>query len=203
MNQPWVYIVLIGLLVIVYATLLPRTRSSKGAQGPTIQEIEETMEHFAAELEEQNEALIRQLAETKRDYDVQTAKLSSRVEMLEKQAAGTSQELAKLGMAYEQLLQASVQSMGGHEKKTAESPSQIRNTQEETTASEESHLQEQDEEGLSNAPMNMKQRYADLFALYDQGKSTDVIAKKLNMNKGEINLIIQLAKQEEQLNAQK
>ncbi len=47
------------------------------------------------------------------------------------------------------------------------------------------------------ALMNIKQRYAELFELYELGKSMDFIAKKLGMNKGEISLILLLAKQEE------
>jgi DNA-directed RNA polymerase specialized sigma24 family protein len=49
--------------------------------------------------------------------------------------------------------------------------------------------------------MNIRDRYANVFQLYDQGKSTDYIAKKLDMNKGEVMLIIQLAKQEGQARA--
>jgi len=45
---------------------------------------------------------------------------------------------------------------------------------------------------------NIKSRYSDLFALYSQGKSIEYIAKKSGMNNGEVQLIIQLARQEEQ-----
>jgi DNA-binding NarL/FixJ family response regulator len=44
-------------------------------------------------------------------------------------------------------------------------------------------------------------RYSELFQLYGQGKSIEVISKKLGMNKGEVQLIIQLAKQEEAAHA--
>jgi DNA-binding NarL/FixJ family response regulator len=47
--------------------------------------------------------------------------------------------------------------------------------------------------------MNIRDRYSVIFEMYDQGKSTDHIAKKLDMTKGEVNLIVQLAKQEEQI----
>ena len=43
----------------------------------------------------------------------------------------------------------------------------------------------------------MKLRYAELFRLHEQGKGVETIAKKLGMNKGEVNLILQLARQEE------
>lgn len=197
LDQPWVYIVLIGLLFIVYAAIVPRTRAAKGAKAPTLHEIEETMDHFAAELEEQNQALIRQMAETKRDYDVQTAKLGSRLDMLEKQLAQSSQEIARLGVAYEQLLQTSAQRPAGREAAPDAPPAPPHSAMAEAAAAQEEQTQEQ-----AAIPMTMRERYAELFVLYDQGKSTDVIAKKMNMNKGEVNLIVQLSKQEDRLNDQ-
>ena len=43
----------------------------------------------------------------------------------------------------------------------------------------------------------IKARYKELFDLYDSGKSIEYIAKKLGRNKGEVQLILGLAKQEE------
>lgn len=194
MYQPWVYIVLIGLVFIVYATLVPKASSSSKA-APSINEIEQTMEHFAGELEEQNEALIRQLADIKKDNEVHQARLSSRIEALENQFAHTNQEYTKLGLAYEELQkkldQQAAAGFLGHNDSAG-----MRHEPSQAPVNEEEAEQEP-------AGMNIRSRYAELFDLYDQGRSTDSIAKKMNMNKGEVNLILQLAKQEEQLNAQK
>jgi hypothetical protein len=46
----------------------------------------------------------------------------------------------------------------------------------------------------------IRERYAELFQLYDQNKSIDYIARKLGMNKGEVGLILELARQEERFN---
>ncbi|MDF2815210.1 MAG: hypothetical protein K0Q81_1410, partial [Paenibacillus sp.] len=54
---------------------------------------------------------------------------------------------------------------------------------------------------LKHEGMNIRYRYTELFALEKQGKSIDHIAKKLGMNKGEVMLIIQLAKQEDRTRA--
>ncbi|MBW7461685.1 hypothetical protein K0U00_47285, partial [Paenibacillus sepulcri] len=43
----------------------------------------------------------------------------------------------------------------------------------------------------------IRSRYLELFELHDGGKSVDSIARKLAMNKGEVQLILQLSKQEE------
>jgi hypothetical protein len=45
--------------------------------------------------------------------------------------------------------------------------------------------------------VSIRTRYPGLFELYDSGKSIDTVSRKLGMNKGEVQLIIQLAKQEE------
>ncbi|GAA4871778.1 hypothetical protein GCM10023310_59260 [Paenibacillus vulneris] len=194
MYQPWVYIVLVGLVFIVYATLVPKTNTSNGKSSPSINEIEQTMEHFAGELEEQNEALIRQLAELKKDHEIHQAKLSSRLESLEHQFAHSNQELLKLGAAYADL-----------QKQLDQPAGRIDFAEAAAAQLEIDQLQGTDHSEPQSEPegMNIRSRYAELFELHEQGKSTDHIAKKLNMNKGEVNLILQLAKQEEQLNAQK
>jgi DNA-binding NarL/FixJ family response regulator len=53
----------------------------------------------------------------------------------------------------------------------------------------------------ATGPMNIRERYKEVFDLQRQGKSMDYIAKKMSMNKGELQLILQLAKQEESLHA--
>ncbi|MFD0680123.1 MULTISPECIES: DUF6115 domain-containing protein [unclassified Paenibacillus] len=192
MDQPWVYIVLFGLVFIVYAKIMPKPSISKGQQNPTIYEIEETMEHFTAELDEQNKALIQLLAETRRDYELQAARLTSRIEMLEKQSGQVGQEIMKLGVTTEELQK----QLSRQRTEPLSVPPEPRQ------ASADIAVEVIDDKAEAlQSPMNMKVRYSDLFTMYDQGKSIDHIAKKLGMNKGEVNLIIQLAKQEERLNA--
>ncbi|WP_249862830.1 hypothetical protein [Paenibacillus konkukensis] len=173
---------------------MPRTNGSKELQGPTIGEIEETMEHFAAELEEQNEALIRQLAETTREYDAQSAKLASKIDMLEKQSVHTGQEIARLSLANEEL-QKKLERITEWQQSVLQNAAAFPQPSGEAAAAVE--------EPQASHGMNIKKRYSELFSMYDQGKSSDYIAKKMGMNKGEVSLIIQLAKQEEQLNVQK
>ncbi|WP_091169756.1 hypothetical protein [Paenibacillus sp. 1_12] len=186
MDQPWVYIVLFGLVFIIYAKIIPKASTTKGQANPTLHEIEEAMEHFTAELDDQNKALVQLLAETKRDYEVQTAKLTSRLEIVERQSTLTNQELSKLGFAYDEL-----------QKKAAYPPEKKEMIELQKTTVEDTVADVVD----PPVAMNLKTRYVELFTLFEQGKSVEHIAKKLNMNKGEVNLIFQLAKQEEKLNA--
>ncbi|NOU93404.1 hypothetical protein GC093_09260 [Paenibacillus sp. LMG 31456] len=192
MDQPWVYIVLFGLVFIVYAKIMPKSNTSKGQQNPTINEIEETMEHFTAELDEQNKALIQLLAETKRDYELQSARLTSRIEMLEKQSGQVGQDIMKLGVVTEDLQK----QISQPREMPLAVPLEPNSASVEVAAAIIEDVPE-----TASTPMNIKVRYSELFDMYDQGKAIDHIAKKLGMNKGEVNLIIQLAKQEERLNA--
>jgi hypothetical protein len=166
---PWMYVVLLGLVLIVYARLLPKSETAP-PRNTVVQEIEETIEHFAVEMDEQNKAILDLFARTKQDYEVELAKLSGRMELLEKQKSELSQELSKTS---------SVPTKRGKAVDKVKEP--------------EAYI-------IDEAPplsLNMKTRYAELFSLHDQGKGVEIIAKKLGMNKGEVHLIIQLSKQEE------
>ncbi|WP_223275768.1 hypothetical protein [Paenibacillus elgii] len=198
MDQPWVYIVLVGLLIVVYAKIIPR--KSEGAakpEGAIVKEMEQAMDHLAMELEEQNKALIELFSGTKQTYEEHTAKLTSRVETLEKQCQELRHELGRLTFSEEQRRL----SLQADASKPGEALGAGAGAAAVSSAYTESSAPDKQPEAANKAPMNMKERYGELFGLYESGKSTDYIAKKLGMNKGEISLILQLAKQEERSNA--
>ncbi|MEC0265241.1 hypothetical protein [Paenibacillus anseongense] len=188
--QPWMYVVLLGLVVIVYARFLPKEQAAASGKMTVVQEIEETIEHFAAEMDEQNQSLLDLFSKTKQDYEVELAKLAGRLETLEKQKHELSQELTKVHIK-DQGNSALVTTIDpGLGQQAAAGEPQITNSSlvEESAAAEEEPVYV----GLS-----MKSRYAELFSLHDQGKGVEAIAKKLGMNKGEVSLILQLSRQEE------
>jgi DNA-binding NarL/FixJ family response regulator len=138
-----------------------------------VKEIEDTMEHFANEIEEENKQLLQTVAQIKTDHEQQMNRIITKVDQLEKQNYDLSNEIKSIVFTK------------FHEQ----------NKQLPTTATlEETLLLEK----VSVSPMQMKERYTELFLLHEQGKAIEYIAKKLNLNKGEVQLIIQLAKQEEQ-----
>jgi hypothetical protein len=123
------------------------------------------------------------------------------MELLEKQKSELSQELSKIHISSQ---------IGAMAAASSNSPPATDGTNDAAIAASTSSLPPQrgksadmaKEPGpsIEEAPplsLNMKSRYAELFSLHDQGKSVEFIAKKLDMNKGEVNLIIQLSKQEE------
>jgi hypothetical protein len=186
-SYPWMYVVLLGLVLIVYARLLPKSEAAT-PKNTVVQEIENTIEHFAAEMDEQNKTILDLFAKTKQDYEVELAKLAGRMELLEKQKSELSHELSKIHISSHVSPLVSVQtnetSLGNDMNST--------NTLGRTDKNQEPEAKE--------APylvISMRTRYAELFNLHDQGKGVEAIAKKLGMNKGEVNLILQLSRQEE------
>jgi hypothetical protein len=198
---PWMYVVLLGLVCLVYAQLLPR-QGKTVPSGDMIKELEQSMELFASDMEEQNETLLQLFADTKRDYEAHLTKLSARLEQLEKQNQQLVQELLRPKLAEPEPLMK--RQPDGSEPAPALQPG---SAAAELAAAREGALGgEQGEAGdrpaaepPSRQPllMNVRERYAELFRLYEQKKSVEYIAKKLGMNKGEVQLIIQLARQEE------
>lgn len=188
--QPWMYVVLLGLVVIVYARFLPKEQMAASGKMTVVQEIEETIEHFAAEMDEQNQSLLDLFSKTKQDYEVELAKLAGRLETLEKQKHELSQELTKVHFK-DQGNSVAISTIGlelGQQVAAGEPQTLV----EESIVAEDEPVY---------AGLSMKSRYAELFSLHDQGKGVEAIAKKLGMNKGEVSLILQLSRQEEMTRA--
>lgn len=195
--SPWMYVVLLGLVCIVYAQLLPKeAKPAAGPGGDMMKELEQSMEMFATDMEEQNEALLQLFSETKRDYEGHLSKLSGRLEQLEKQNSQLADELTK----WRQPPAAPADPVPSEAAATPVPPSgEALRLQQAVEASRQAQTSAVLVDEPSRAPLllNVRERYADLFRLHDQNKSVEQIAKKLNMNKGEVQLILQLAKQEE------
>ncbi|MDR6883887.1 DUF6115 domain-containing protein [Bacillus sp. 3255] len=187
--QPWMYVVLLGLVIIVYARFLPKDQAGSSAKKNVVAEIEETIEHFAAEMDEQNQSLLNLFAKTKQDYEVELAKLAGRLETLEKQKHELSQELTKVHVTQQMHTSSNAHIEAASMTQAAAAAVHSADT---LPVMEASVPEEPSYTGLS-----MKSRYAELFDLHEQGKGVEAIAKKLGMNKGEVSLILQLSRQEE------
>ncbi|TNJ64321.1 hypothetical protein FE784_21260 [Paenibacillus hemerocallicola] len=201
--EPWLYIVLLGLVLVVYAKFVPK-REQPSKQTNVIKEIEDTMEQFSAELEEENRQFLGLVSDMKKEHDIHTSKLQGRIEALEQQNRAVNDQLSLLIRA-EQKRRDDLPSL------KEESLRQPILSASRSIVQEMVELNDAERDKLSSSlpadshssqpergPMNIRERYANVFHLYDQGKSTEYIAKKLEMNKGEVMLIIQLAKQEDQ-----
>lgn len=185
MNDPWVYIVVAGAVIIVIARLLPKP---SGPSSEIVKEMEGAIEQFAADLEQDNEKLLLTISRMKDEHNSQLEQLSRRMGELEKQNEILGNQMERLKQ--EAVPVPSGSQTAGHAHSAAEAPAPP--TLEAAAAQEEEAAS-----AIDSGMMNIKARYAELFSLYEQGKSIEAIARKLGMNKGEVNLIVQLGKQEE------
>lgn len=174
LGNAWVYIVLLGAAAIGYALFLPNRKSAGSQASGGTSDVEAALEHYMTEIEKENTELIELMAQMKQDtaskqmsFQEQLAELRGRLLEVEKQASLHEARVGKLE---------SIPSI----------PAKVEEAAPEFVAEE------------PQIPKNtVRDRYPDLFRLYEQGKSIDGIAKALDMQRGEVQLILQLASKEE------
>lgn len=208
MDQPWIYIVLLGAGAIVYAWLLPKRQLKRGAEEAVVQKVEATLEQYMADIESDNDELIKLVSGMKQEHAVkqavlqeQAAELRSRIVDLERQALhktaftqveSVSEEIRYAGIPH----QAAAAYGQFHRPKPAMFIKEEHSKSDAllVTGDEQTALQEPEAE---QEPESIRDRYQELFALYEQGKSVDYIAKQSGIQRGEVQLILQLAERED------
>jgi len=189
--ESWQYIALLGAVIVVAAFMLPKGKNQKQSASSSAQmeQLELAFEQFMDNMENEHNDLVKmlttslnQLREEDRVKSETIVRLEKRNLMVEEQLAKLSQQIAA-SEAKLQMLQANLFDQ------TSKS-----NTLNETVQS----LQATEEEAADQLPADsIQKRYAELLEMYNSGKSIEAIAKKLGKNKGEVQLILQLAMQEE------
>lgn len=172
--EHWLTIVLIGAGIIVYTSIFNRN-DHNSKNNKLLASMEQSFEHFAMELEEDNNRLLEHVLVLKEQFDEKNAALAEKIQALEKQLEQHQTQLEGQKDAAPQAAQQAAQQASIIYK-----PPAVR----------------QPEKSQSNK-LDIRQRYEQLFALHDAGKSIDYIAKACEINKGEVQLILQLGKQEE------
>lgn len=189
--QPWVYIVLVGVAAILYALLLPARMKEGKAGQQSLKETEAALELYMADIERENEELVQLVSSIKQQSQTnhnvmqgQISELQSQLTELQKsslllEARVTDEEksLRELAVSVEK---------GSYVKVAAIEVS--------SDGAERGSIQP---EVKAKPISSIKLRYPRLFELHEQGKSIDSIAKTAGLQRGEVQLILQLAKQEE------
>ncbi|MDF2938577.1 MAG: hypothetical protein K0Q90_3950 [Paenibacillaceae bacterium] len=188
MNEPYIYVILIGLCILVFSFVFAKPKKQAPSETPQImQEVEETMEGFMVELEEDNRKLLDTIAHMKENHNQSLQKMSERMERLEHEFQQERQDWKRLVlMTAENAGQATARA-------AAPAPAQQLTIPEPVPAPDEP----------PKPAAGIRGRYEEVLRLHDDGKSVDYIARKCGLNKGEVNLIIQLALQEEEASAEK
>ncbi|CAM3938972.1 hypothetical protein L1N85_01135 [Paenibacillus alkaliterrae] len=167
--QPYLpYLLLLGAVVFVGAMVMPRKKQNVMLPDQTVQNMENALEQFMENMEKDNQELVQLVTNAQQAAKKDADHKEKRIVELERICESLTEQL----------------------KLTNERP--VVQLLSETP-------KKQLTEAVIMEPVSIPTihaRYSELFLLYDQGKSIESISKKLGMNKGEVQLIIQLAKQE-------
>jgi predicted nuclease with TOPRIM domain len=186
-----VYIVLVGVAAILYALLLPARRKEGKAEQQSLKETEAALELYMADIERENEELVQLVSSIKQqsqtndqamqgqigDLQRQLTELQQNSSLLEGRVTNEEKRLRELEASVEKGSYLKVSAIG-----------------ETSAGAEMSSLQP---EVKAKPISSIKLRYPRLFEMHEQGKSIDSIAKTAGLQRGEVQLILQLAKQEE------
>ncbi|MBD8497090.1 hypothetical protein [Paenibacillus arenosi] len=189
MEQPWIYLVLLGAVIMLVGWKKP-ARSSDEAQFS--KNVEATLEHFIHEVGEENEKVLAVVEQLKKENDLRFNAVRHRMDALE---ASLSQAEERAWHAEQTLAQI-------RREQSMQQPVGV-NTY--TIAADSGHtisaldhdiVSESSSDQPNTVPQSIRSRYEQLFALVDEGKSNQQIADELHMNRGEVELIRQLSQQE-------
>ncbi|WP_127543755.1 hypothetical protein [Paenibacillus amylolyticus] len=192
--SPWIIIVILGACAIAYACIMPRKNKAQEPGHQLVQEMESTLEHYMTEIENDNDALIQRVAEMKGEataadqrMQLQLQELQQRLDQLEQ-----SKKNEVVASPVPHSGNGSVQSSEGLQAQALVKSVQAEAAQQALEADQ----QTSEVESLPRRE-SIKDRYAELFNLHAEGKSMDAISKQTGIQRGEVQLILQLAEREE------
>lgn len=186
--SPWVIIVILGACAIAYALIMPKKDKSQEHGNQLVQEMESTLEHYMTEMESDNDALIQRVAEMKGEVTAADQRMQLQLEEMQKRLEQLEQSKVVEPNAVSHL--STLNSTNGLQAQgLVES---VRVEAAESVAEAENQPSDQ-----ATVRESIKDRYAELFNLYAEGKSIDAITKQTGIQRGEVQLILQLAEREE------
>ncbi|MCQ4087217.1 hypothetical protein [Saccharibacillus sp. JS10] len=187
MNDAWLYVVLLGAAAVIYAFLIPKSKTANQPLGNErmVREVEKTLEQYMAEMEKENDDLVNLLVQIRQETGAKQSALQEQLADMRGRLADMEKTSGKHEAKIEQLSSADL-------RIAQQAAVQLRNEllEKAVTAPPEPEVLPEPEDSV-------RQRYPQLFELHDQGKSVDAIAKVVGLQRGEIQLILRLAKREE------
>lgn len=82
--SPWIIIVILGACAIAYALIMPKKNKVQEPGHRLVQEMESTLEHYMAEIENDNDALIQRVAEMKGEATAADLRMQSQLQELQR-----------------------------------------------------------------------------------------------------------------------
>lgn len=186
-------IVLMGGILIVYATTLPASSKPTATSSPEswLDAVSVTLQQMMEEFTQEQQQLQQTFERTKQDMTRHVQDVAQRV-------AGIEQEVTSKLYGIEHRWH----TFSAHWERQRATTEEMECTasQKRLTGSENLSKRTGDlavESGATTVdPIHVRTKFKALLEMYDQGKSVEYIAKKLGKNKGEVLLIIRLAQAE-------
>lgn len=189
--QPWVYVVLVGAVAIVYALRLPARVKEDSTQKQSLKDTEAALELYMADIERENNEMLQLVSVIKQQSQNNKTVLQEEINGLKEQLAELQKSTVQLDARVTAGEKGLLQLAASNEKDNAG----VRASKAGPSIALESELEEP--EIKPKPTSSIKLRYPRLFEMHEQGKSIDSIAKTAGLQRGEVQLILQLAKQEE------
>lgn len=192
--SPWIIIVILGACAIAYAYIMPRKNKAQEPGHQLVQEMESTLEHYMTEIENDNDALIQRVAELKGEATAADQRMQSQLKELQQRLDQLEQNKVTEPVT-SPVSHSGNMSMQNSEGLQAQA---LVNSVRAEAAQQATEVQPQNsnEESLPQRE-SIKDRYDELFRLHAEGKSMDAISKQTGIQRGEVQLILQLAEREE------
>ncbi|WCF10307.1 hypothetical protein NDS46_10845 [Paenibacillus thiaminolyticus] len=198
---PWLYVALLGAVLVVLGLLRPRT----GNDSTELQRnMEETLEHYMRELETDNEKLISMIERMKNEGQMTDEALRKRIDQLEQRWSRSEERHAALEarVAEQQAVRLWNTQAPAPQMAEADQPVPQYSMPAEAAPlpAEADPIPDAEAEAQADSeapePPSIRSRYPELFALADDQVPAGRIAERLSMPIGEVQLIIQLGIQE-------
>ncbi|MHA0855993.1 hypothetical protein [Paenibacillus sp. CMAA1364] len=182
--EPWIIIIMLGIAALIYALMLPTKKTDNISSDTLIKNVETTLEQYMSDIESENDSIVELVGQMKKETTSKQIVLEDNLALLNQRLL----EVEKQTLEYDSRIAESILS----HKNSGEGISSKASPTEDLMVVAESedvnvHAAQED---------TIKRRYAEVFDLHEQGKSMDVIGKITGLHRGEVQLILQLAKQE-------
>ncbi|WP_276352476.1 DUF6115 domain-containing protein [Cohnella caldifontis] len=189
--SPWLSIVLLGFAIFGFAWLSPRAKREEEAGGGADPAYDRLLE----ELETENRELLDAVSKFKQEQDETVKGLIQQIAELERRFQ-TAEESPRNGPAAPAT--GAAVSESAQAVRTADVPPAAPAQTEPSPEAAPAESGDRSPPPAARGPASIRDRYADLLALHAKGRSIEQIAKSAGMNKGEVQLILQLARREEE-----
>lgn len=185
--EPWITVALFGVAIFGFAWLTPARRQEDRDRGGSDPAYDQLLEEFETE----NRELLEAVTKFKQEQDETVKNLVKQIQVLEQQMNEMSAE-RQAGAG------AAVAAETADAAAPAEPPAELPAKRPSTAPASSETPAEAPPIAAAAAPIPIRERYAGLLAQHRSGRSIEQIAKSAGMNKGEVQLILQLARREEE-----